>query len=344
MSTNVVLVDGETLQKYLERNMNNITIFVTLSIVAIILLGYLFMKYKFGISIFRELKKFILWIGTKLGYTVRKKEKRYQRDVTIGKIDAKRKKVKAYRFVNDLIIDLGFKQKGSTPYSFVCMVMIISGVLAFLIAETVFSSLFMFFILTPLIFALILCVLYTKANVAHDARIEAILESENIISNNIRLGVVPAVRNSIDLMPKIVQPEFRDFLDNVEQKNYHIRTALMELNNNLGSTADDFIKKCIEFETEEEHGIAGMFKDVVEVNNVKIETRIAMKRKFEEVTSQFIVGTVMILVFLCGVIALFDVVREFYFRNIIGQLLICMDILIIVGEFVFITYLRARDM
>ena len=33
----------------------------------------------------------------------------------------------------------------------------------------------------------------------------------------------------------------------------------MELNAQLGSVADDFIKKCIVFEMEEEHGIAGMF-------------------------------------------------------------------------------------
>lgn len=344
MSSKKVLVSEDLFKKLLEQNNNNIRPFLILSIVAIILLAYLVMKYKFGISIFREFTKLILKIGNKLGYMVRHREKRYQRDVKIGKIDAKRRRVKTYRFLNDLIIDLGLKKKGSTPYSFLCAVIIASCISALLITEIVFGNLFMAIILAPLILALILCSLYTKANVAHDARIEAILESENIISNNIKAGVIPAVRNSIDLMPKIVQPEYRDFLDNVEQKNYHIRTALVELNNNLGSVADDFIKKCIEFETSEEHGIAGMFRDVVEVNNVKLEMRILMKRKFEEVVNQFIIGTSMIVVFLAFIIIGFDVVREFYFKNIIGQLLICMDILIVVGEFVFITYLRAKDM
>lgn len=344
MSSEKVLIDEETIRNLAERNMNNIMPFMILAIVCIIILAYLVIRHKLNIRLSKLITKGFSKFGNLLGGAVRKKERRYQRDVTIGKLDAKRKKVVAYRFLNDLIIDLGLKQKGSTPYSFLALVVIGSFIAALIITQVLFGNIFMLFILTPLLIALVLCLLYTKANVAHDARIEAILESENIISNNIKHGVVVAVRNSIDLMPKVVQPEFRDFLDNVEQKNYHIKTALMELNNNLGSIADDFIKKCIEFETSEEHGVVGMFQDVVEINNVKLETRILMKRKFEEVKTQFIIGTSMIVLFLGFLIVFFDVVREFYFHNMIGQILICIDVLIVVGEFVFITYLRAKNM
>ena len=66
-------------------------------------------------------------------------------------------------------------------------------------------------IITPIAFAGIMCGLYTKANITHDARIEAIIEAENIISNNIKDGVVVAVRNTIDMMPNLVRAEFEDF-------------------------------------------------------------------------------------------------------------------------------------
>lgn len=338
------VVSKEKISDYVIGNINNIQPYITAAIFMIILIALIIMKQVLGISIFAELKKIIIKIGHKLGYIVHKREKRYQRDVKVGKLDAKRKQVKMYRFLNDLIIDLDIKKRGSTPYSFLCAIIIISVVLSIILTQTIFGNVFMVLILSPIMIMLIMCLLYTKANVAHDARIEAVIEAENIISNNIKGGVVPAVRGSIDMIPRIVRTEFRDFLDNVEQKNYHIRTALMELNNNLGSIADDFIKKCIEFETSEEHGIAGMFRDVVEVNNVKMEMRTIMKRKFEEVLTQFLVGILMIFIFLGGVIAIFDVVRTFYFETLIGQLIICFDILILVGEFVYITYLRARDM
>ena len=338
------LVTKDTVTEYVLSNINNVQPYVVASVVAILVLVFLVLLYMFNFNIGKEVLKFITYIGHKLGYVVHKREKRYQRDVKVGKLDAKRRSVKIYRFLNDLIIDLELKKKGSTPYSFLCLIIIASILISLILTQTLFANMFMTIVFAPIVFAFILCILYTKANISHDARIEGVIEAENIISNNIKGGVVPAVRNSIDMIPKIVRTEFRDFLDNVEQKNYHISTALMELNNNLGSIADDFIKKCIEFETSEEHGISGMFKDVVEINNVKMEMRTIMKRKFEEVTTQFITGTLMIFVFLGGTIALFDVVREFYFTTLVGQLIICADILILVGEFVFITYLRAQDM
>ena len=52
----------------------------------------------------------------------------------------------------------------------------------------------------------------------------------------------------------------------------------------------------------------------------------------------------MIIVFLFGVIAIFPVVRNFYFNNTIGQLLLLIDGTILIGEFVFITYLRAQEL
>ena len=108
--------------------------------------------------------------------------------------------------------------------------------------------------------------------------------------------------------------------------------------------ADDFIKKCIVFETEEETGIVGMFKDVVEVNTIKMEMRIEMKRRFEEVKQSFIIGATMIFVFLGGVIGIYEDVRAFYFNTPLGQIIIAIDLLLLILEFVYITYLRAPEL
>ena len=95
---------------------------------------------------------------------------------------------------------------------------------------------------------------------------------------------------------------------------------------------------------EEEHGIAGMFQDIVEINNINLEMRVEMKRKFEEVKSEFKIGAAMIFAFLGGVLAIFPNVREFYFTTWIGQLIIAIDVLLLILEYVFITYLRAQEL
>ena len=229
---------------------------------------------------------------------------------------------------------------------FVGLFFIIIGslVVSLVIGALIFSSMLLSILAYPLVFVTIGCVLYTKANIAHDNRIDAVIMAENIISNNIDKGVLVAVKSSIDNMPPSLQPDFKDFIDDIEVKNSYVKTALLDLNNKLGSVADDFIQKCITLELEEEAGLAGIFKDVVEVNNIKSEFRIDMKRKFEEVMTEFIIGSLIIFSFLGGAIWLYPILQTFYFRFIIGQILLLGDALLIIGEFVYITFLRAQEL
>lgn len=317
---------------------------VNVSIVGFICIaGFILVRF-LNVSLLDIFLTIVRKIVSLSGKTINNQEQKYHRDITIGKINEKTKRVQIYRFLNDLIIDLNLKKRGATPYEFLAFVLVSSFVISISFCKLIFNSFFMGFVMFPILFIGMMCTLYTKANMEHDLRIEAVIESENIISNNIKDGVVVAVRNSLELMPAKVRGEYRDFLDNIEHKNLHVRTALLELNNNLGSISDDFIKKCIVFEMEEEHGIAGMFRDVVEINNIKTEMRIEMKRKFEEISTQFIIGAMMIFVFLGGVIAIYEDIRNFYFTTTPGRIILAVDILIMILEFVYITYLKAKEL
>ena len=276
-----------------------------------------------------------------IGGRINKLEERYHRDLLIGKLNLKSKRVKHYRFLNDLIIDLELKGRGCTPYEFLFILLTGTLLLSTGVACLIFNNAVLIPFVYPIVFIVLVCVLYTKGNVAHDRRIEATLQSENAVCNNIRHGVVVAVRNSIDLIPLDVRDAYKDFLDNVETKNVHIKTALLDLNNNLGSMTDDFIRKCIVLETEEEKGIVGMFADIVEVNNIKSEIRIHMKRKFEEVTFMIAILLGAIMLFLVLFIALYEILQNFYLRNPIGQMIILIDILILVLVYMYILKQRA---
>lgn len=52
----------------------------------------------------------------------------------------------------------------------------------------------------------------------------------------------------------------------------------------------------------------------------------------------------MIFIFLAGVLAIYPNVREFYFTNGLGQIIIAIDLLLMIIEYVFITWLRAREL
>lgn len=334
------IIFGSSLGEYLREPSSSAKLAAILLVIFAIIVAIRLLR----IDVIQIVVRFFDYLVYRIGIFINDKETKLKRELEIGKINDKYRKVKLYRFMNDLIIDLGVKRLGVTPYSFTFLVLLGSLILSILLCNAAFGSLALAIIVYPIITVAVVCILYTKANMAHDLRIEAVIEAENIISNSVKDGVVVAVRNSINLIPEMVRTDFRDFLDNIEHKNYHIRTALLELNNNLGSISDDFIKKCIEFEIQEEHGIAGMFQDIVELNNIKTELRTEMKRNFEKIFGDFVIGALMIFVFLGGVLLIFDNVADFYFNNIIGQIIIIIDILIVIGEFVFITYLRAKEL
>lgn len=314
------------------------------AIFMIVLLSILLLIKISNLPFFKLILSFINFLLSIFGKFINKQEENYHRDLAIGKIDEKRKTYKLYNFLNELIIDLGLIRTGVTPYELLFIVCTLTFIATAILCKIVFGSFLMTIVMFPVVIIGVFCVMYTKANLAHDQRIENVIEAENIICNNIKVGVVVAVRDSLDVLPKEIRPDFKDFIDNIEQQNYHIKTALLELNAHLGSVADDFIKKCIVFEMEEEHGIAGMFSDIVEINNINLEMRTEMKRKFEEVKSEFKIGATMIFAFLGAVLAIFPNVREFYFSTWIGQLIIAIDVLLLILEYVYITYLRAQEL
>lgn len=315
----------------------------TVAIASIIITSLLLMSKVAGVKVYGVIQGFLRGFVRVFGKLVYRTEKKYHRDYEIGKINEKTRKVKVYRFLSELTIDLELKPLGATPYQFLFIVILGAFFLSLVICRALFGGFLLVPVMFPIVFAGVMSILYTRANIAHDGRIEDVIEAENIICNNIKDGVVVAVRNSVDMMPISVRGYFKDFLDNIEHKNYHIKAALMDLNNHLGSISDDFIKKCIIFETEEEHGIVGMFNDVVEINNIKMEERTDMKRRFEEVVTEFVIGATMIFVFLVGVMVVYENVANFYLRNPIGQIILALDILLLISEFVYITYLRAKE-
>lgn len=320
----------------------DLKLLIVVIVIFAIAINYIVWTKVLGIDVLGKLKNILLKVLGFFGGKIANQEKRYHRDLEVGKINSKTKKVKRYRFFNDLIIDLGLKKKGCTPYEFMWFTLLSSLVIAVLLCEFLFQNRGLLILLYPLMFATELCYFYTKANIAHDKRIDAVIESENVICNDINNGVVVAVRNSLPLMPDIVRNEFKTFLDNVENRNYHIKTALLELNNNLGSIADDFIKQCIVFELEEEHGIAGMFQDIVAVNNIKTELRNNAKRKYEETMHQFALGAFLIVSFLTATIIIYPELNTFYLTHTIGQFLLCVDFVILLLEYVYVTKMRAK--
>lgn len=314
-----------------------------LAVTAIVIVAAYIMSSYLNIKVMVMIHRFIRGLLKKAGRIIGKRDEAYHRDIEIGRLNEKQKKVKIYRFLSDLIIDLGLVSSGITPYELVTFIVIGSFLITVILSSTIFVTGFIAIPLYPVVITMVVCMLYTKANVAHDRRIEAVITSENIICNNIKEGVISAIEMNIDMIPVEVRPYFKECVDNVKIENYHTRTALLKLNLKLGAIADEFIKKCITFELEEEHESAGMFNDIVELNNARTEKRIEIKRELEQEVTIIKINGAMIFSFLIGVIAIFQYVRDLYFNTVIGNIVIMLDLLLLLIMYVVCTVIRATE-
>lgn len=316
-----------------------------LAVVAIIVASCYLMSAFLHVRVIEMIHRFVKEVLKKLGNIIGKREEAYHRDIEIGKLNEKQKKVKMYRFLNDLIIDLGLSTSGITPYELITFILIGSMILSIVLASSFFVSTFVAIPLYPVVVVMVVCMLYTRANIAHDRRIEAVITAENIVCNNVQSGVIAAMEMNLDIIPEEVRPYFRECVDNVKVENYHTKTALLKLNMELGAIADEFIKKCISFELEEESTeSAGMFNDIVELNNARTAKRIEIKHELDHEVTIIKINGAMIFSFLIGVLAIFGFVRDLYFNTAIGNIVIMADLLLLLIIYVICTVIKATEL
>lgn len=242
-----------------------------------------------------------------------------------------------YRICNTL-----WGSRDISPYVFLTLVTIAAVGCGILVSVLLLGGIGYAIIMVPVCEAAILAYYYTKANKRERHRIKALLEAINTVSSNMKGGIVPAVRESINSIDASVRYMFTDFLDAVEVRNTHVVTALGDLRRDMTPVGDDFVRKAITFEQGEERGLSDVFKDVIEVNNMKIRMMQKQEDAFKKVEFDFKVSTLGIFGFLVGVLAIYGDVRHWYFSTSIGSLILVVDAVLLLAEYVYMISLRAR--
>lgn len=293
----------------------------------------------FGLNMFYWLSVSIKKTLGLLFATAQKKERKQIEAVQSG-----RKAKKTLSIYNWLfrICNTLWGTRDISPYVFLSVVTLAATGCGILISVILLGSIFYAFIMIPICEAAILAFYYTKANKRERHRIKALLEAINTVSSNMKGGVVPAVKESLNSIDASVRYMFTDFLDAVEVRNTHVLTALTDLQEDMTPVGDDFVRKVKTFETGEERGLSDVFKDVIEVNNMKLRMMQKQEDAFKKVEFDFRISTLGIFGFLVGVLAIYGDVRHWYFSTSVGSLILVIDAVLLLAEYVYMVSLRAR--
>lgn len=293
----------------------------------------------FGFNVFYWLSALLKKCLRLLFAAAQKKEKKQLEAVRSGRKDKKTLGVYEWLF---RICNTLWGTREISPYVFLTVVTLASLGLGILVSVLFLGNVFFAFIMVPICEAALLAFYYTKANKRDRHRIKALLEAINTVSSNMKGGVVPAVRESLNSIDASVRYMFLDFLDAVEVRNTHVVTALEDLRQDMKPVGDDFIRKVKTFEQGEERGLSDVFKDVIEVNNMKLRMMQKQEDAFKKVEFDFRISTMGIFGFLIGVLAIYADVRTWYFSTSIGSLVLVIDAVLLLAEYVYMVSLRAR--
>ncbi len=243
-----------------------------------------------------------------------------------------------YKIVNSIIVDLDIREyatvEGLTSLiAFICFVIAMPiGILL--------NSVFLLISSFILWFVLSISILYMISRNGHEERENAIMDTIDLLINNIERGVLASITENVDLINPLIREHFEIFIVKVTKHNYSFRHAMTELNETLGDTFTDFAKKAIQFEENETEGMKDIFLDNIDYNSETRAINAEKNRFFTAVNNEYLIA-----IGLLGVLALFYLITtkglfEAIAQSAIYKGIIVANFILIIGSFAWMQYLR----
>jgi hypothetical protein len=268
---------------------------------------------------------------------------------TVVKQNQAKKEVTATRrskvgyFLNDMVIDLKLKNVGiDVPLAvmyFMCINVILSVLIALLLVGNVFGA----FLVFPVVSLGSFVIFYSKAAKSKLVRMMELLEAENIICNGIDKGFIVALKESIDTIPEGLRPAYQDYIMTTTVLGSGHAAGLAQLKETIGYESVDTLEKIENYIDNEANGSEGLFREVIMLNNTKIELRNHMERVFGIIKTDFNNSLLIIGIGVVGVNIIYDHVRYFYLETLAGNLVIILNVVVVMAVFGYITSLQARS-
>lgn len=258
-------------------------------------------------------------------------------------LDKKSKTYKVYRFFDDIIVNLELKKDNVTVLGLIIFILVVSAGLALLFGYLI-SDIVLTIPMFIAIFYLVLNVFKLLSLLKYETREAEIMDAVDLLVSDIRGGVYNAISRYQNSFHPNIRPYFLEFLDDIRNKNYNFKDAMLILNNKLGPNFNDFTQKAITYELKADKTLDDIFSTIIETNRKVRELREMINIKFQQLKMQFFISLVLI-----GGYALFTTITEPYIVNVLfnttfGKLLIIFDVVLVAGVLSYLTTLKTKSL
>lgn len=244
---------------------------------------------------------------------------------------------KGYRWVNKIIVAMGWQTSGITPTGVTITIAFITlfttGGLCYLLKAHTLLYIPLYVILFVCTFAGIRILVSQRLEI-----IEAdVLDAIDLIIPDIAGGTKNAIDRYINNFRPSVQPHFIAFKINMEDRGMPFNDAIIILASTLGDVFLEFAQMTIYYEETGTAETLEMFDTLVEKNRLRRTLRDKIAKKFMDLSIATVLSTLIIVCYTIGVIMFDAFTRHFFLETDWGKFaLVCIGVIIfyILGSFV----------
>lgn len=288
-----------------------------------------------------------LWSGNFLGFVAVKARKsaieNKRRIETMSVLQRKKSKLyKYYSFVNEILLDMTWKQKGVTVEGLTAIVFIGTCIVS-TVGLVTLRNLLLVAVTAAMAFTLMLAFMFLMSRVGHRRRKKLLIQAEDLLCSSISVGLVKCIEDNMKQIPYELQPEFRKFLDQYVMQNMPIEKALNNLNNNLGSKFDKFCDKAIQFEKSgANRGMQDLFRYNIEENSFTSELDMMCEVAFADMNMDLLASMGVIVGYIFFTITSIPFVASFYMQGA-GKAMIVLYAGILSAGFIYTQWLQSAN-
>lgn len=239
-------------------------------------------------------------------------------------------------FVNDLLLDMNWKQMGVTQEGLTTLCLICT-VLINIFGIFVFRSALVFIIGLICVYIVIICTLYTFSRSRARYRKSVLMATEDMLCASIEGGLVKSVERNLEQFDPEVKPAFVSFLDDRKALSMPIDVCIDRLNMQLGSRFDRFCEMAKSFELDYIEGLEDSFQINIEDNAIEAELDAEKYDAIWEMNIDYFGVVGILLAFFLMTTFMVDSVPHFYFEGK-GRFLLALYLVALVFGYIYTQY------
>lgn len=253
-----------------------------------------------------------------------------------------RKKSWYYKYqilLNDILLDLGWKQMGVTIEGLSVMIVILTGLIC--IAGWFFiRSIIGVAVLGITTYVVAVAALFSLSRSAHRNRKALLIAAEDLLCANMSKGLTIAIRDNINQIDPEIRYEFQCYLNDVDC-NMPILEAIDRLNDRLGSKFDNFCEKAKDISINYQPGAEDAFLFNISSNAIETELDNEIYEATMNANMDYFATLALLVIFFFMTNSMYETLTEFYFKGV-GRYFLGFYLLVAVAVYIYTQWQSSR--